>query len=68
MTEPIRTHDAAQLVGRRPVTIRRWISKGWLRPIGRSGRQTLLDRTAVLTVDATLHRGQTPPTLTSCDS
>lgn len=58
--EPIRTHDAAALVKRDPVTIRRWISKGWLTRIGTSGRQALVDRGQVLAVDRALHRGERP--------
>lgn len=62
MTEPIRTHDAAQLVERAPATIRAWICWGWIRKLGRSGRQAVVDRTDVLRVDALLDQGHTPPT------
>lgn len=56
----IRTHDAAILVGRDPVTIRRWIQKGWLTRHGARRRQTLVDRDEVLRTEAALAAGRAP--------
>jgi len=65
--EPIRTSDAAVLVRRASSTIRNWINAGWVRVVGKSGRQILVDRGDVLRVDAALAAGERPAPIAQPD-
>lgn len=45
MNETLTTDEAARVLGLRPATVRRWVMKGWLRPVtgGRPLRFRWLD-------------------------
>lgn len=45
MNETLTTDEAAEVLGLRPATVRRWVMKGWLRPVvgGRPLRFRWLD-------------------------
>lgn len=49
--QPVTTETAAEMLGIRPATLRQWVSRGHLQPVGRTGRQNLYQR-------ADLHRVQ----------
>lgn len=47
--QPVTTDTAAEMLGIRPATLRQWVSRGHLQPVGRTGRQNLYQQ-------ADLHR------------
>lgn len=52
--EPIRTSDAVELVGRPAGTIAYWHHRGWIRKVGKAGREATWDRVDLLATERDL--------------